>query len=75
MGNEKLAIHGSIQCITFPSYFCKITETTNELIDKVFQNLPQNYRIRQYLNARVILIAKTYDVYTIILNEIRNKTT
>lgn len=32
------------QCITLPINFCKITAQTNELIDKMFPYLPQNYR-------------------------------
>jgi len=52
MRNDKLATDESIQCITLPNNFCKITVTTNELIEKViFPNLPQNYSNHQWLNA------------------------
>jgi hypothetical protein len=55
MGNGKLAIDESIQYITLPTNFCKIIATTNdELNVKVFPNLPQNYRNRQWLSALAI---------------------
>jgi len=58
--------------------FCKITAMTNELIDKISPNLPQNYRNRQWLNAWAKLTAKNYNVNTkniTILNEIPGDTT
>ncbi|KAE9523868.1 hypothetical protein AGLY_015756 [Aphis glycines] len=39
-----MAIDESTQCIILPINFCEITAKTNELIDKVFPNLPNNYR-------------------------------
>jgi len=34
--NGKIVIDESTQCITLPTNFCKITATTNELIDESF---------------------------------------
>ncbi|XP_075236540.1 uncharacterized protein LOC142333392 [Lycorma delicatula] len=67
-----MAIDKSTQCITLPEYFCKITATTDELIDNVFPNIAQNYRNYQWLSARAILAAKNNDVNTINFN-IQNK--
>jgi len=36
MGNGKLSIDESTQCITLPKNFCKITVMTKDLIDKVY---------------------------------------
>jgi len=62
MGNGKMAIDQLTQCITLPDDFCRITATADELIAKVFPNLPQNYRNLQWLGARAILAAKNNDV-------------
>jgi len=78
MRNGKLAIDESTQFITLPTNFCKIIAMTKELIDKVFPNLTQNYRNRQWLGTRAILVAKNYDVSKInisILKEIPGSTT
>jgi len=78
MGNGKMAIDQSTQCITLPTNFCKITATTDELIDKVFPNMAQNYRYHQWLSARATLAAKNIDVNTInliIQNRIPGDTT
>jgi len=41
IGNGKMAIDESIQCITLPTNFCKITAITDELIHKLFPNIAQ----------------------------------
>ncbi|CAI6352513.1 unnamed protein product [Macrosiphum euphorbiae] len=65
MGNGKMAIDQLTQCITLPDDFCRITATSDELIAKVFPNLPQNYRNLQWLCARAILEANNNDVNAI----------
>ncbi|XP_029054625.2 uncharacterized protein LOC114881908 [Osmia bicornis bicornis] len=65
IGNGKMAIDESTQCITLPTNFCKITTTTNELIHNVFPNIAQNYKNHQWLTARAILAAKNNDVNAI----------
>jgi len=51
IGNGKLAMDDSTQCITLPNYFCNITVTTKELIEKIFPNQTQNYRLHQKLSV------------------------
>ncbi|CAI6346155.1 unnamed protein product [Macrosiphum euphorbiae] len=65
MGNGLMTVDQSTQCITLPADFCKITATADELIAKVFPNLPQNYKNLQWLGARAILAAKNIDVNAI----------
>ncbi|XP_008178848.1 uncharacterized protein LOC103308021 [Acyrthosiphon pisum] len=60
-----MAIDQSTQCITLRADFCRITATADELIAKVFPNLPQNYRNLQWLGAWAILAAKNIDVNAI----------
>lgn len=65
IGNGKMAIDQSTQCITLPSNFCQITATTEELIDKVYPNIVQNYKNHQWLSERSILAARNNDVNAI----------
>ncbi|GFV65181.1 ATP-dependent DNA helicase [Trichonephila clavipes] len=65
IGNGRMEIDESTQCITLPSNFCKITESIDELVQKVFPNIAQNYKNHQWLSTRVILAAKNIDVNTI----------
>ncbi|XP_067140991.1 ATP-dependent DNA helicase pif1-like [Centruroides vittatus] len=62
IGNGKMAIDRSTQCITLPTNFCKMTLTKDKLIQKVFPNIARNYKNHQLLSARVILAAKNNDV-------------
>ncbi|XP_067129653.1 uncharacterized protein [Centruroides vittatus] len=62
IGNGKMAIDRSTQCITLPTNFCKITSTKDKLIQKVFPNIARNYKNHQWLSARAILAAKNNDV-------------
>jgi len=76
--NGKMAIDDSIQCITLPTNFWKITATTDEFIHKVFPNISKNYKNHRWLSARAILAAKNNDVNDInfsIQNEILGETT
>ncbi|GFV00105.1 ATP-dependent DNA helicase [Trichonephila clavipes] len=65
IGNGRMEIDESTQCITLPANFCKITESIDELVQKVFPNIAQNYKNHQWLSTRAILAAKNFDVNTI----------
>ncbi|GFX63886.1 ATP-dependent DNA helicase [Trichonephila clavipes] len=65
IGNGRMEIDESTQCITLPANFCKITESIDELVQKVFPNIAQNYKNPQWLSTRAILAAKNIDVNTI----------
>ncbi|XP_023231405.1 uncharacterized protein LOC111631398 [Centruroides sculpturatus] len=73
IGNGKMAIDRSTQCITLPTNFCKMTSTKGELIQKVFPNIVRNYKNHQWLSAHAILAAKNKDVYDINFS-IQNRT-
>lgn len=45
-----MAIGESTQCIRLPTNVCKITATTDELIDKVFSSMAQNHSNNQLLS-------------------------
>lgn len=62
IGNGKMAIDESTQCITLPTNFCKITASPEELIQKVYQNLAQNYNSHQWLSERAILAVMNSNV-------------
>ncbi|GFU70728.1 ATP-dependent DNA helicase [Trichonephila clavipes] len=65
IGNGRMEIDESTQCITLPANFCKITESIDELVQKVFPNIAQNYKNHPWLSMRAILAAKNIDVNTI----------
>ncbi|GFX77249.1 ATP-dependent DNA helicase [Trichonephila clavipes] len=65
IGNGRMKIDESTQCITLPANFCKITESIDELVQKVFPNIAQNYKNHQWHSTRAILSAKNIDVNTI----------
>ncbi|GFU99553.1 ATP-dependent DNA helicase PIF1 [Trichonephila clavipes] len=65
IGNGRMEIDESTQCITLPANFCKITESIDEYVQKVFPNIAQNYKNHQWLSTRAILAAKNIDVNTI----------
>ena len=50
IGNGKMAIDESTQCITLHSNFCKITATRDELIQKAYPNISQNYKNQQWIS-------------------------
>ncbi|XP_066453866.1 uncharacterized protein [Eleutherodactylus coqui] len=62
IGNGKMPIDRSTQCITLPTNFGKMTSTKDELIQKVFPNIARNYKNHQWLSARAILAATNNDV-------------
>ncbi|XP_050065100.1 uncharacterized protein LOC126554024 [Aphis gossypii] len=49
-------------CINFPQSFCQLTRSKDELIQKVFPDVSQNYRNHDWLSERAILAAKNIDV-------------
>ncbi|XP_071642994.1 ATP-dependent DNA helicase PIF6-like [Temnothorax longispinosus] len=65
IGNGKIEIDRSTQCITLSTNFCKMTSTKEELILKVFPNIACNYKNHHWLSARVILAARNNDVNAI----------
>ncbi|GFV55238.1 ATP-dependent DNA helicase [Trichonephila clavipes] len=65
IGNGRIEIDESTQCITLPANVCKITESIDELVQNVFPNIAQNYKNHQWLSTRAILAAKNIDVNTI----------
>ena len=65
IGNGKMAIDRSTQCITLPANFCKMTSTKDELIQNFFPNITRNYKNHQWLSARAILAATNNDVNAI----------
>ncbi|GFU25446.1 ATP-dependent DNA helicase [Trichonephila clavipes] len=66
IGNGRMEIDESTQCITLPANFCKVTESIERRIcAKVFPNIAQNYKNHQWLSTRAILAAKNIDVNTI----------
>ncbi|XP_018374141.1 PREDICTED: ATP-dependent DNA helicase PIF6-like [Trachymyrmex cornetzi] len=65
IGNGKMVIDRYTQCITLPTNFCKMTSTKDELIQKVFPNIAQNYKNHQWLSERAILTATNNDVNAI----------
>ncbi|XP_046666559.1 ATP-dependent DNA helicase pif1-like [Homalodisca vitripennis] len=68
IGNGRVQIDESTQCITLPANFCKITKSIDELVQKVFPNIAQSYKNLQWLSTRAILAAKNIDVNTINFN-------
>lgn len=48
--------------ISFPSNFCHIENSQNELIKRIFPNIKQNFKNHQWLYERAILTPKNDDV-------------
>lgn len=73
LGNGKMTIEPTTNCVKFPSNFCRITQSKKELIYCVFPNLQRNFKNRQWLCERALLAPKNIDVNcinNIILNRI-----
>ncbi|GFW17625.1 ATP-dependent DNA helicase [Trichonephila clavipes] len=58
-------LHACLKSSVLWPNFCKITESIDELVQKVFPNIAQNYKNHQWLSTRAILAAKNIDVNTI----------
>lgn len=50
IGNGKMPMDVSTQCITLSQNFCTVT-TVDELINKVFPNISKNYKCHQWLST------------------------
>ncbi|GFY31477.1 ATP-dependent DNA helicase [Trichonephila clavipes] len=73
-----MEIDESTQYITLPANFCKIRESIDELMQKVFPKHCTKLQNHQWLSTRAILAAKNIDVNTInftIQNGIPSETT
>ena len=57
-GNEKVPIDAVTKCISFPSNFCTIVPTTEQLIQNVFPQIATNYKNHERLCKRAILAVK-----------------
>ncbi|XP_055543432.1 uncharacterized protein LOC129728984 [Wyeomyia smithii] len=53
------------RCITFPTDFCEIIATKDQLISKVFPDIAHNHKNHQWLSVRAILAPKNQDVNAI----------
>lgn len=62
IGNGKVAVDTSTEFITLPTDFCQLTESKEELIQRVFQNVVQQFKNHNWLSERAILAAKNKDV-------------
>ena len=64
-GNEKVPIDAVTKCISFPSNFCTIVPSTEQLIQNVFPQIATNYEDHERLRERAILAEKNNDVNAI----------
>ncbi|XP_049826254.1 uncharacterized protein LOC126266393 [Aethina tumida] len=62
IGNGNFPIDMLTGCINFPQSFYHLTQSKEELIQKVFSDVAQNYRNHDWLSERAILAAKNIDV-------------
>ena len=57
-GNERVPIYAVTKCISFPSSFCTIVPSTEQLIQNGFPQFATNYENYERLCERAILAAK-----------------
>ena len=62
IGNNKVAMDTSTGFITLPTDFCHITDSKEELIQRVFPDIAQKFNNQNWLGERAILAAKNKDV-------------
>ena len=62
IGNGKVAVDASSGFITLPTDFCHFVDSKEELIQRVFTNIQQQFRNHNWLSERAILAAKNKDV-------------
>ena len=57
-GNGKVPIDAVTNCIPFPSNFCTVVPSTEQLIQNVFPQIATNYENHEQLRERAIMTAK-----------------
>lgn len=62
IGNGQVPFDTSTGLITLPTGFCEFTDSKQDLIQRVFPNITQQYRNHIWLSKRAILAAKNADV-------------
>ncbi|XP_036322080.1 uncharacterized protein LOC118736083 [Rhagoletis pomonella] len=62
IGNGKVHIDCTTNEISFPSNYCQMQQSIQDVIDRVFPNLTINYRNPEWLSERAILAPKNDDV-------------
>lgn len=73
LGNGRIPMDPITKYIKFPSDFCRMTQSKEELINCVFPNIVQNFKNIQWLSERALLASKNINVNSInsnILNKI-----
>lgn len=65
IGNGKVRIDNTNGLISLPNNFCTILQSKEELIERVFPNIVQNYRNHDWLRERAILAPKNLHVNAI----------
>ena len=76
IGNGKLPVDSISGRIQLPADFCNLVTSKNELIEKVFPNILNNYKNNKWLSERAILAPKNIDVHeinNIVLTKIRDQ--
>ena len=63
--SAKFPIDAVTNCIPFPSNFCSIVPTTEQLIQNVFSQIATNYENHERLGERAIMAEKNNDVNAI----------
>jgi hypothetical protein len=62
IGNGKVAVDTSTGFITLPTSFCHFTDSKEELIQRVFPDIAQQFKSHNWLSKQAILAAKNKDV-------------
>lgn len=62
IGNGRIPANPTTGLIRFPENFCKLTQSSNELIGKVFPDIVQNLKYLNWLSERAILAATNKNV-------------
>ncbi|KAL4141514.1 hypothetical protein QTP88_004143 [Uroleucon formosanum] len=65
IGNGKVRINNTNGLISLPNNFCKILQSKEELIERVFPNIIQNHKNHNWLSERTILSPKNVHVNAI----------
>ena len=64
-GNGKVPLDAVTNCILFPSNFCTVVPSTEQLIQNVFPQIAKNYENHERLFKHAILAEKNNDVNAI----------